>query len=78
MKRDTSLQLSMFEPEGAEVLALLSTKLGEAEKALTLADCFELLGMRGAVRRAEAAADAAIADAQVFAILLDIEREAGL
>lgn len=78
MKRDTALQLSMFEPEGSEVLALLSAKLGEAEKALALADRFELLGMRGAVRQAETAADAAIADAQVFAILLDLEREAGL
>lgn len=78
MKRDTALQLSMFEPEGAEVLALLSAKLGEAEKVLALADRFEVLGMVGAVRSAERAADAAIAEAQVWAILLDLEREAEL
>lgn len=78
MKRDTALQLSMFEPEGSEVLALLSAKLSETEKSMALADRFELLGMRGAVAAAERAAEAAMADALVFAILLDIEREAGL
>lgn len=71
-------QLSMFEPEGAEAMQLLQKHLREAEHHLSMADRFELLGMAGAVRRAEAQADDATSSALVLALLLDIEREAGL
>lgn len=79
MKRDNNgLQLSMVEPEGAEAVALLSTKLAEAKKHADLASRFAQLGMRGAAASSRRAAAAAEDQAIVFAILLDLEAEAGL
>lgn len=76
MKRE--IQLSMFEPEGEQALELLAGKLGEVQKALALVQRMTILRMPGAARMAQRLAAQAESDALVFAILLDLEREAGL
>jgi hypothetical protein len=71
-------QLSMFEPEGAEALALLQRYLRETEQHLNMSDRMELLGMPGASDRAHRLAEESARAALSLAMLLDFEREAGL
>ncbi len=71
-------QLSLFEPEGPEALALLRKHLADAERYAKQVVQFEALCMPGAARLAQAESDAAMARATVLAIFLDLESEAGL
>lgn len=71
-------QLSMFEPEGAEALALLRRHMAEASKHRKGVQLMELLELPGAARVSERLAQEAEARALVLAILLDLEREAKL
>lgn len=75
---NAAAQLSMFEPEGAEALALLNAHVREAQRHFAAEVRFELLMMPGAARRAEAMAEEATKAALVLAVLLDLEAEAGL
>lgn len=78
MKRATAEQLALFEPEGAEVLALLQSALADCEKHRKGVELMEFIEMPGAARIARQLLQQAEARALVFAILLDLEREAGL
>lgn len=71
-------QLSLFEPEGPEALALLRKHLADAERYAKQVTQFEALCMPGAARLAQSESDAALGRAAVLAIFLDLEREAGL
>ncbi len=71
-------QLSMFEPEGEEALALLQQWLRTAENYLRAADTLRLCQMQGAAHKAELLAEQAARQAFTLAVLLDLEREASL
>ncbi len=71
-------QLALFEPEGVEVVALLQRYIKQAELHARKADRFELLGLDAAAAIENSLMEDATANAFVFALLLDIESEAGL
>lgn len=71
-------QLSLFEPDGAEALALLRKHLAEAERYAKQVAMFDALLMPGASRLAHAESCAAMQRALSLAIFLDLLREAGL
>lgn len=75
---NVAAQLQMFEPEGAEALSLLQRYLKEADHHLAMSDRMELLGMHGAMHRADLLSLQACDSAFVLAVLLDLERESGL
>lgn len=69
-------QLSMFEPDSIEASALLRGYLDKAKRHCALADRFEFLGMRGAVREQEHLASEAVKNASTLAFYLDLLWEA--
>jgi hypothetical protein len=71
-------QLSMFEPEGAEALALMKRHKRAYEAAIEQADLYQALWCPGARDEALRQAQAAFRSWLVLALLLDIEREAAL
>ncbi|MFT3717228.1 hypothetical protein [Pseudorhodoferax sp.] len=81
MKRASPIelqQLALFEPEGKEAVKLMQKALAESAKCKADADRLRLIGVVSGAELLERLADAFRRDALVFAILLDLEREAGL
>lgn len=81
MKRPSPVelqQLALFEPEGKEAVTLMQRALREAERCDEAAARLRLLGVPGGAEVLEREADSFARDALVFAILLDLEREACL
>jgi hypothetical protein len=75
---NASVQLDLLEPTSEEATRLLLEYVKQADHHERMADRLELLGMPGAAMRSRRAASAAQASADVFANMLDFEREAGL
>lgn len=71
-------QLSMFEPEGAEALALMKRHKRGYEAAMQQADLWHALWCPGARDEALRQARDYFSSWLVLALLLDLEREAGL
>ncbi len=71
-------QLTMFEPDGAEAVALLQMHMKEADRLRSAAERLRLCGIDSGAALLSRLAESSERDALVFAILLDIEREAGL
>lgn len=71
-------QLSMFEPEGLEVVQLLQKKLHDAQRLRASAEKLSLCGMASAAATLNREAERLDSEALVFALLCDLEREAGL
>jgi hypothetical protein len=75
---NASTQLSMFEPEGAEAVRLLQAKVRERDRCFADAERLQLLGLYSAAALLHRMGDSFQQEALIFALLLDIEREAGL
>lgn len=75
---NAAAQTSLFEPEGAEAAQLLDKWMRDADRHASAAHRCELLGLAGAVRVHESLMEQAAQNALVFAVLLDLEREAVL
>lgn len=75
---NVAAQASLFEPEGEEAVRLLDKWMRDADRHAAAADRCEMLGLTGAVRVHDALMHAAAQNALVFAVLLDLEREAAL
>jgi hypothetical protein len=71
-------QLTMFEPEGVEALALMQKHARAFEVSEAQAALWDACLCPGARDAALSQADAALSAWLVFALLLDIEREASL
>ena len=75
---NAAAQLSMFEPEGVEALALLEKALADFAKHRKGVELMQLIQLPGAARIAKRLQAEAEVRVLTFAILLDLEAEAGL
>lgn len=75
---NAAAQLSMFEPEGVEALALMKKHAQRYRQALDAADLWDACLCPGARDAALSEAADAFSHWLVFAVLLDLEREASL
>lgn len=75
---NAAAQLSMFEPEGQEAVRLLQAKVKERDRCFADAERLQLLGLYSAAALLQRLGDQFEHEALIFALLLDIEREAGL